>query len=742
MSFKLKQFHKYFLSPVILLIIFLIFNHPVHLLANISKVDLNSAHQTGEVLVKLKNSPKIYQLKNKGNNLAKFIQENSVNSSIEYIEPNYLYHSVIEPNDTYYTQQLHLASTQVNKAWNYSTGDPSIIIAVIDSGVDINHPDLKNNIWHNFKEIPNNGIDDDHNGYIDDYNGWDFIDYSNDPRPKFDNDYSFLGMNHGTIIAGVIAAEGNNGIGISGVTWRAKIMALRVLNGVGSGNTLDVARAIDYAIANGANIINLSFVGSGKSITLEQAISRANRAGILVVAAAGNEIDRGIDMTNISQYPVCHDGGYGNNWVIGVASIDKNEHLASFSNYGKCVDVVAPGVGIFSTLYQTKAKPKFTRQYGGYWSGTSVSAPQVTGLAALIKSLKPRLTLGELKNIILTSSDNIDKYNRLYINKLGHGKINALKAVQATQQTVSHAEYTTDNLVVGPGLTGGAHIKVYSNYRLASQFFANQKDDLTGAKVYSYDFDRDGRAEIIAYANKGDEPWIKIYDSQGNLKNKFLAFNKQMKLGINVAVGDLNNDYRDEIVVVAERNHEPLVKVFDIAGNLQSSFYAVNKFFKGGLSLAVADVNHDNFDEIIVGTGPGTPAIIKVFNYQGQLVSQFLPYSPNYMNGVTVATGDIDGNGSLEIVTGTRWGGGPQIRTFNWIGQVKSQFFAYNENFHGGVNVTCGDLDGDRIDEIITGAGPGGGPHVRIFNSVGQVKSQFFAYNENFHGGVYVASGK
>ncbi len=741
-KYKTRQFYNYFLFSMLWLIGFFVFINPSYLLANIDKIDLSSAHQVGEVLVKLKNSQKIYQLKNKDVDLVKFIQENSANSSIEYIEPNYLYHSVIEPNDTYYTQQLHLASTQVNKAWNYSTGNPSIIIAVIDSGVDIDHPDLRNNIWHNFKEIPNNGIDDDHNGYIDDYDGWDFVDYSNNPRPKFDNDYSFLGMNHGTIISGVIAAEGNNGIGISGVTWRAKIMALRVLNGVGSGNTLNVAKAIDYAIANGASIINLSFVGSGKSTTLEQAIQRANQAGVLVVAAAGNEVDRGIDMAQTPQYPVCHDGGYGNNWVIGVASIDKNERLASFSNYGKCVDVVAPGVGIFSTLYQTDIKPKFTRQYGGYWSGTSVSAPQITGLAALIKSLKPRLTLSELKNIILTSTDNIDKFNRLYINKLGRGKINALKAVMATQQTVSHAEYTTDNLIISPGITGGAHIKVYSNYKLASQFFTNRKDDLTGSKVYSYDFDRDGRAEIVTCANKGDEPWVKIYDSQGNLKNKFLAFDKKMKSGINVAVGDLNNDFNDEIVVVAENKYEPLVKIFDTTGNLKKSFYAVNKFFKGGLSLAIADVNHDNFDEIIIGTGAGTPAMIKIFNYQGQLVNQFLPYSPNYMNGVTVTAGDVDGDKTIEIITGTRHGGGPQIRIFNWSGKVESQFFAYNKNFYGGVNVTCGDLDGDKIDEIITGAGPGGGPHVRIFNSSGKVKWQFFAYNNNFHGGVYVASGK
>ncbi len=695
-----------------------------------------------QVLIKLRDSQHVYKLNlSTKENLKSFIKLNQANKSLAYIEPNYIYQATLQPNDTYYTQQIYLSEINAQRAWNYSTGRSDVIIAVIDSGVDIDHPDLKNNLWHNINEIPNNGLDDDHNGYVDDYNGWDFVSTSPDPRPKFGGSYSYLGMNHGTIVAGVAAAEGNNRQGITGVTWHAKIMPLRVLDSVGSGNTLNVAQAINYAVANGADIINLSFVGSGRSLTLEQAIQHANQAGVLVVAAAGNEVNHGLDMSREPEYPVCHDGGFNNNWVIGVASLDNQRHLASFSNYGNCVDLAAPGVGIFSTLYKTDKKSKFNHLYGGYWSGTSVSAPQVSGLAALIKSFKPDLNLAELKEVLLNSAVNIDYLNKHYIGKLGHGEIDAQRALLAAQSKVTKIEHTFDDLVIGAGEGGGPHVRVYTHNKLKAQFFALAKWRRHGIKVYTHDFNHDGRTEIIAYANRGSQPIIKIYDLLGNLKNQFYAFDKKMLAGLNLAVGDLRHQFKSNIVVVPESG-PPLIKIFSSNGKLESSFYAFNKFYKGGLNVAVGDVNHDGFDEIIVATGRDAPATVKIFNYRGQLISQFMPYGTNYMSGVTLSTGDIDGDGLVDIITGTRVGGGPQVRIFSWRGHLKGQFFAYQKKFRGGVNVACGDLNGDGVDEIITGAGPGGGPHVRIFNSAGKVIAQFFGYQKNFHGGVYVASGK
>ena len=159
--------------------------------------------------------------------------------------------AAIMPNDPYYKNQWYLAKIRADSAWEKITESPDMVIAVIDSGIDINHPDLKDNIWHNNKEIAGNGKDDDKNGFIDDTNGWDFITNTPDPSPKFSAGWTEAGVSHGTMVAGIIAARGNNGIGVAGVTWRTKIMPLRVLNDKGDGKISDVIRAIDYAVKNG-----------------------------------------------------------------------------------------------------------------------------------------------------------------------------------------------------------------------------------------------------------------------------------------------------------------------------------------------------------------------------------------------------------------------------------------------------------------------------------------------------------
>jgi subtilisin family serine protease len=695
------------------------------------------------LLLKLKNSPKVYQLNCPiKESFSEYIKTNLKNASVEYIEPNYSYHMVLEPNDPYYTQQIYLGSIRANLAWNHTIGSRAIVIAIIDSGVDIDHPDLKNNIWHNLKEIPHNGLDDDHNGYVDDYSGWDFVTDSADPRPKLGKSYSYLGVNHGTIVAGVAAAQGNNGQGITGISWHSKIMPLRVLDGTGTGNTLNVARAIDYAVANGADIINLSFVGSGRSHTLQQAIQRANQAGVLVVAAAGNEVDHGLDMTYTPRYPVCQDGGFGHNWVIGVGSVDRHNYLASFSNYGKCVDLVTPGVGIFSTLYKIPQQSKFSRLYGGYWSGTSVSAPQVSAAAALVKSLRQDLTLEELKKIILSSTDDIDYLNLRYHGKLGTGKLNLYKAVLNAQRLVSRVEHGHDVLVTGAGPGGGPHVRIFENGRLRGQFFAFDKMQRNGVRVATHDFNHDGRAEIIAYANRGADPQIKIYDLHGNLKVSFYAFDKSMHHGLSLTAADLDNNGQDEIIVAPGAGEPALIKIFNLRGQLIKSFYPFNRFYTGGINLAAADVNRDGFNEIIVATDGQTTPLIKIFNYQTKLISQFMPDEVGGFFGVNIAAGDIDGDGRAEIITGAGYGRSPQVKVFDWFGHLKLSFPAYNPYFHGGVHVAAGDLNSDGRAEIITGAGRGGGPHVRIFNYQGKVIGQFFAYQQNFHGGVYVSSGK
>ncbi|PIT93546.1 hypothetical protein COU00_03800 [Candidatus Falkowbacteria bacterium CG10_big_fil_rev_8_21_14_0_10_43_11] len=158
--------------------------------------------------------------------------------------------------------------------------------------------------------------------------------------------------------------------------------------------------------------------------------------------------------------------------------------------------------------------------------------------------------------------------------------------------------------------------------------------------------------------------------------------------------------------------------------------------------MAAADLNFDGRDEIITGAGPGGGPHVRIFDQTGKVMGQFFAYNKNFRGGVSVAAGDVDGDGRDEIITGAGPGGGPHVRIFDRKGKVKEQFFAYNKNFRGGVNVAAADLNFDGRDEIITGAGPGGGPHVRIFSKTGVILNEFFGYDQNFRGGVNVSAIK
>ncbi len=284
-------------------------------------------------------------------------------------------------------------------AWAMNTGSSSTIIAVIDTGVDYSHPDLANNMWTNSGENPSDGIDNDNNGYIDDYRGWNFYSDTNNPM----DDHS-----HGTHCAGTIAAVGNNGIGVVGVCWTAKIMPLKFLGASGSGYTSDAVSAILYANRMGAHVLSNSWGGGGYSSSLKTAI---DNSPAVVVCAAGNEA------SNTDLYP-SYPGAYTSNTIISVAATNNQDNLASFSNYGAVsVDVGAPGVSTYSTT------PSNTY---GYKSGTSMATPHVSGLAGLIKSTNPALTNLQIKTVILGTTDAKSSLTGKCVTG---GRINAQRAV-------------------------------------------------------------------------------------------------------------------------------------------------------------------------------------------------------------------------------------------------------------------------------------------------------------------------
>ncbi len=693
LSFQKKTWKAVFLYCLISLSIFLLWQSQI---AESEKLNIDEIRKLDEILVKFKGIDDIQVIKiAQRKDFYQVLDSYNGNEAIEYAEPNYIYFSSLIPSDTYYSNQWYLQKIKAPEAWDEIRESPDIIIAIMDSGVQIDHPDLKDNIWHNTKEIPGNNLDDDKNGFIDDTNGWDFINNVQDPEPKFKEGFSEAGVLHGTIIAGIAAASGNNAAGITGVTWRAKIMPLKVLNDKGEGNTSKVVKALDYAINNGADIINLSFIGFGFSQSLNDAIKRAFKAGIIVVAAAGNEQDQGegFFLDDTPMYPVCHDGPNGENWVIGVAATDTMDQKALFSSYGfKCVDIAAPGMSIYSTVVYEPTKSIdnkfFNTYYEGYWSGTSVATPIVSAAIALVEAANPKFNRQQVVEAILSNTYNLNKLNPNYLNQLGNGRLDLYASITYTQEELLKKNI---KLLIAP----------YSNYNSL----------------------------------------IKITDKDGNSEINFYAYGENFLGGAYVTSGDVDGDGVDEIITGAGFTGGPHVRIFNQAGELKSQFFAYASYFRGGVNVASGDVDGDGVDEIITGAGYTGGPQVRIFKENGQVQGQFFAYDSLFRGGVRVAVADIDGgarDNRAEIITAAGKGGGPHIRIFDHYANVKGQFFAYHSKFRGGVNVAAGDIDNDGLAEIITGAGPGGTPHVRIFKSNSQLIDSFYAYESEFNGGVNV----
>lgn len=360
-----------------------------------------------------------------------FVVELQLDSAIAVAELNTIGFYNRVPNDTRYSEQWHLEKVMLPDAWKIQTGDPNIVVAVLDSGTEFNHPDLGlgadgfENIWLNPEEDawldsnnPNtgNGLDGS-NGFVDDWKGWNFGDNTNDPR-------SF--NHHGTLVAGCVAAKTNNGIGVAGVAggWNsAGVSVLLIGVGESSPNTAAMDNAVLYAVENGAKIIQLS-LSLEPSAALNAAFDMAyNTYGALIVCAAGN---------SSSGAPVSYPAT--NSLVMAVSASNENDFRADLSNFGPEVEVAAPGKNILSTdinNYQAS-------------SGTSFAAPIVSGIAALIWSQDDSLTNTEVRQLLKETADKVGGYNYHWnpgkpghSQELGYGRVNAFKALDAIAFTFS-----------------------------------------------------------------------------------------------------------------------------------------------------------------------------------------------------------------------------------------------------------------------------------------------------------------
>ncbi|KFL16674.1 S8 family peptidase [Geobacillus stearothermophilus] len=303
--------------------------------------------------------------------------------TVEYCEPNYIYmqndlsRPVETPNDSFYARyQWNLPAIHTEAGWTLSRGKQTVPVAIIDSGVDLTHPDLIRRLGPGYNVLADDRSPNDENG-------------------------------HGTHVAGIIASQPNNDEGVAGITWFNPIMAVKALNADGYGTSIDVAKGIRWAVDHGAKVINLSLGNYQPSSVLEEAIRYADAHDVVLVAASGN------DSTSQPSFPAAYPE------VISVGAVDPDLSYALYSNYGEYIDVVAPGTNIASTFAG--------HQYAAL-SGTSMAAPHVAALAALIRSVNPRLSNDEVRSIILESADDLGERGK--DPYYGYGLINVYRALE------------------------------------------------------------------------------------------------------------------------------------------------------------------------------------------------------------------------------------------------------------------------------------------------------------------------
>jgi subtilisin family serine protease len=546
------------------------------------------------------------------------------------------------PNDTFYQNGFLWgldnagqlggvpdADVDAPEAWDIARDANDVVVAVIDSGIRYTHSDLAENMWRNPGEVPGNGIDDDKNGFIDDIHGINTITGSGNPWD--DN-------GHGTHVAGTIGAVGNNGIGVVGVAWRVKLMALKFLDRNGVGFTSSAVTCIDYALKKGVKILNNSWGGPNFSQALQDAISVARASGVIFVAAAGND---GINTDIFPHYP----SAYLHDNIVSVAASNMFDELADFSNFGALsVDIAAPGDDILSTYYASNGSYL-------YASGTSMAAPFVSGALALLKARYPGDSYASLIDRVLSSADRSEP---LAGSCATGGRLNLRYLLQSLNKP-KNLDINRDSIDDITGVAPDDKIWYTTNRESWSNIPGHLIQLATG------DFDGNGSGDIVGIA------WDKLiwYTTDKKSWTNIPGWLNR------VATGDINGDGLYDIAGVA-----PDLKIW----------YTTDKRSWTNIwgwlsSMTCDDINGDGADDIV-----------------GISADNLIWYTTNKRTWVNVpgwlsslATGDLNGDGYADIVgispNGLVWYTTDKTRWTNVPGHLKY--------------VTTGDINGDGADDIV-----------------------------------------
>jgi len=597
-------------------------------------------------------------------------------------------------DDPYYEELWHLGKIEAPLVWEETTGDSRVIVAVIDTGVDVDHEDLNGNIFVNFGEVSGDGIDNDGNGFIDDVSGWDFYNDDNDASPE--NIGGGAGVHHGTVVSGLIGAVGMNGIGVVGVNWDVSILPLRVLASDGQGRMDDIVKAIRYAVDMDADVINMSFVGEFSSVGLEDALQYAYDNGTVVVAALGNDFNGGRDVDEEPIYPVCSHGHKGDKLVVGVTATNEDDERAYYSNYGAdCADIAAPGSSIFTTeAYGVDGG------YGGGWTGTSLSAPLVVGGAALIRSVYPFSTVDEVRISLQLGADPVvGGAPSCVVWAMGTGRLNLVGALDAASVIVEDRRGFDEDEVLRVEVVDGDDVSddggLVDSEAIGGGEFAPL---VVGAVASQY-------PEVVVVSGVGDFSWM--------------AYDSRFRGGISVDSGQLDHDSGYEVVTGALAGGGPHVRVFDVDGVLESQFFAFEKDYYGGIDVSVIDVDGDGIFEILVGENNGDR--VRVFSKFGELLYEIEVGHVGELSAL-----DLDGDLRDEILFVDHDG---IVKVVSVEGSSMFEFVPFPGV--SGERVGVGAIGGDDGDMIAVVLRDDYNSEVRVFDDIGALRSVFGVYSNS-----------